>query len=89
LGVALSPARGQVLVHPLGPLGQNLISVVRGHGHDSEDLVDELEGHVLMKEVAQGIHENPTWPGPAQRLIEAHIMDSHVLERAPEVDGLR
>ena len=37
--------------HPGRPLGEDLVGVLRGRGHDREHLVDEVGGHVLVEEV--------------------------------------
>src|SRR6185312_13949207 len=47
---------------------ENLIRVLRRQCHHRENAVDKLSRNILMKQIAQRVHEYATWPLPIQRL---------------------
>src|SRR6185312_380729 len=58
----------EVLPHSFRPFRENLIRVLRRQCHHRENAVDKLSRNILMKQIAQRVHEYATWPLPIQRL---------------------
>ena len=48
--------------------------------HTAEDFSDEVLGNELVKKVAHRVNEDDPGTAPAQRLVEAVVMQPHVVE---------
>ena len=66
----------------LRSLGEHLVGVLRRLSDDIEDLRDELDGHVLMEEVAHRVHEDETGSVPTLRHIKGRGMEGEPEARA-------
>jgi len=67
--VAVAPVH--VIPHARRPLGQHLEGVPARLLHGVEDLVDIGERHVLVEQVAHGIHEDHLRRADGERLFQA------------------
>ena len=64
-------ARGpRELEQPIGPLRQHLKLVLRGLRHYLKNALNELGGHVLMKQVGHAVDEDETSVTPLARKVE-------------------
>ena len=52
------------LRQPLMSLREDLEDMAIRGSHDLEDLLDVIERHELVKEVAHAVHEDPAWFPP-------------------------
>src|SRR5438045_143406 len=66
----ITNARGfvKILRHSLRPLGEDLKYVLRTKRHYREHLVDEIERHILVKQIAHRIHKYPPRRLPMKRV---------------------
>src|SRR5215211_2973862 len=62
---------GSELQQPLMALSEHLEDVPIAFRHDLEDLLQEVQGHLLMEQVTHGVDEYATWLTPAPRFIQA------------------
>src|SRR5918992_2146663 len=59
-------------------LCEHLEDVPVAFRHDLEDLLQEIQGHLLMEQVAHGVDEYATWLTPAPRFIQAFWVEGEV-----------
>ena len=58
-------------------LGEHLVGVLRGVGHDLEDVADEVRRHLVVEEVAHRVDEDHPGRPPAPRDVEHFGVDCH------------
>lgn len=54
----------------LVPFGEHLVDMPRGLAHDLEDLLQKVEGHFLVEEVAHGVDEDQARLLPPPRFVQ-------------------
>jgi hypothetical protein len=59
-------------------LGEHLEDVPVAFRHDLEDLLQEVQRHLLMEQVAHGVDEYAAWLTPAPRFIQAFGVEREV-----------
>jgi hypothetical protein len=63
--------RPEQCAHPLGALGEQLVGVPGGLGHDREHSGDERVGDLFVKQVRHAVDEHQPWSTPPQRQCES------------------
>jgi hypothetical protein len=61
--------------HPIGPLGEDLIGMLRRLRHNSEGALDEVEWDVLVKEITHAVDKDSARCPPAAREVEELLME--------------